>query len=53
MTWDEAQMSLQLLAELGVGAPARAQVYAAKAAEDAAFDQGVQAVTGDPRRGTG
>lgn len=36
MTFREAQLSLQLLAEQHLGAPTRAEVYAAKAAEDAA-----------------
>lgn len=44
MTWREAQLSLQLLAELRVGAPSRADTYAAKAAEDAAADAVIAAL---------
>lgn len=45
MSWWEARLSLQVIAELGVGAASRAEVYAAKAMEDAAFDAGVAALT--------
>lgn len=45
MSWWEAQLSLQLLAELRVGAPSRAELWEAKAAEDAAFDAAVAAVS--------
>lgn len=36
MTWVEANLSMQLLAELQVGAPTRQLAYQAKAEEDAA-----------------
>lgn len=49
MSWREAQMSLQVLAELSVGAPARLATLQEKAREDAAYDAGIQAMTGDPR----
>lgn len=45
MTWYEAQLSLQLLAELRVGAPDRQAILDQKAVEDAAFQAGVSAVS--------
>jgi len=45
MTFREAQLTLQLLAEQQLGAPARAEVYAAKAAEDAAAAAAADAYT--------
>lgn len=45
MTWHEAQLSLQLLAEMRVGALSRAELYEAKAAEDAAFDAALAAIS--------
>lgn len=53
MSWREALMSLQVLAELGVGRAARLAILQAKAQEDAAFDAGVSALTGVDPRGTG
>src|SRR5215471_14985106 len=41
MTWREALLSLQLLAEERVGASSRRAILEAKAAEDAAFDSAV------------
>lgn len=38
MSWREGQLSLQLLSELRVGAPARKQVFQAKSIEDAAAE---------------
>ena len=38
MTFEEAQLSLQLMAEERYGAPVRSAAYDARAREDAAFD---------------
>ena len=46
LTWREAQLSLQLLAEQRVGSPARMAVLEAKAAEDAAASAAASAWTG-------
>ena len=53
MSWREALMSLQLLAELRVGEPGRQRVMDDVAREDAMFQAGVQAVTGVDPRGAG
>lgn len=39
MTWREAQLSLQVMAEEKTGSPLRQQAYARKAREDDAFDK--------------
>lgn len=38
MTFEQAQLSLQLMAEERIGAPTRSEAYARRAREDAAFD---------------
>lgn len=46
MTWTEAQLSLQVMAEKGFGAAARAAILAAKAEEDAAASAAASALEG-------
>lgn len=38
MSFEEAQLSLQLMAEVGHGSPGRQSAYARRAREDDAFD---------------
>ena len=45
MTYEQAQLSLQLMAEERIGAPMRAAAYAKKAREDAAAQQAIAAVS--------
>lgn len=45
MSWMEALLSLQVLAEVSHGAPSRASVYAAKDLEDAAATAAIAAIT--------
>lgn len=44
MTWAEAQLSLQVMAEVSYGSPRRRAVYEAKAAEDAAASAALAAL---------
>jgi len=46
MTWQEAQLSLQLASEERVGAPVRLAAAQARAREDAAFEAAREAVDG-------
>ena len=47
MTWREAQLSLQVDAEVRYGAPRRREVYEAKAQEDAAAAAVIAALQGN------
>ena len=46
MTFEQAQLSLQLMAEERVGAPMRSEAWAAKHREDAAAQAAIAAVSG-------
>lgn len=46
MTWREAQLSLQVDAEVRYGAPRRREAYEARAAEDAAAAAVITALRG-------
>lgn len=46
MSWTEAQLSLQVMAEKGIGASTRAAILAAKAEEDAAHAAAASALEG-------
>ena len=51
LTWREAQLSLQLLAEQRIGAPARLALLQAKAEEDAAAAAAASAWAGQVPEG--